>query len=96
MTPQVKNCPGHETDGSGPGDSLSKSQKAARQGDGAAKERGHATLGSLVVQASEDPREAVSAGLTGSPAHKSWSLTLPHISREPLPFSMAVVPFLGV
>lgn len=44
-----------------------------RQGGEVIKDSDHATLGSLVVQESEEPREAVSSGLAGSPAYMFWS-----------------------
>lgn len=50
-----------------------KGSKAPRQGGEVIKDSDHATQGSLLVQGSEDPREAVSSGLAGSPAHMSRS-----------------------
>lgn len=47
-----------------------------RQGGELTKDSEHATLGSLVVQESEEPREAVSSGLAGSPAYMFWSSAL--------------------
>lgn len=44
-----------------------------RQGGELTKDSEHATLGSLVVQESEEPRETVSSGLAGSPAYMFWS-----------------------
>ena len=58
------------------------------------KDSFHATLVRLVVQESEDPREAVSSGLAGSAAHLSWSSVPPTLASTS---SWALtVPFLGV
>lgn len=72
--------------------------KCPRQGGEVIKDSDHAPLGSLVVQVSEDPREAVSPGQAGFPAHMSWSSALPYIyaALASTSYWALTVPFLGV